>query len=84
MSRVRPLIRSGGDICPFALDKGPFWVYIIGERRQEMEKLICPRCGAEVKEMDRGWCYCKACDTWTKTSWCRKQAEYGKAQSCSK
>jgi len=41
-----------------------------------MKKLICPRCGAEVKEMDRGWCYCSACDTWTKTSWCRKQAEY--------
>jgi len=49
-----------------------------------MKKLICPRCGAEVKEMDHDWCYCKACDTWTKTHWCRKQAEYLEAQSCSK
>ena len=46
--------------------------------------LICPRCGAKVQEMDHGWCYCKACDTWTKTSWCRKQDKYAEAQSCSK
>jgi len=47
-------------------------------------ELICPRCGAKVQEQDHGWCYCSACDTWTKTSWCRKQAEYLEAQSCSK
>jgi len=38
--------------------------------------LICPRCGAKVREVNRGWCYCSACDTWTKTGWCRKQAKY--------